>query len=382
MKKIKLLSIGVLSTLLCACSGFFDKDNTPPPSPLVNFKPEARVQTAWSSSPNSGAGSEYLRLVPAITEHTIYTASKDGTVTATDKQTGRKRWSVDTHVLISGGPSAHDGFVLVGSRDGEVVALREADGKSLWQSKVTSEILAAPAVTQDVALIKSIDGKLTALSTEDGHTLWHYQQTEPTLILRGASTPQISHHDAVVGFANGNLVKLTTNEGSLHWEETVSLPEGSFAIQRMVDIDADPIVLGDHVYAATYQGHIGSFDLATGKQLWNYDTSSYAGIAADHERVYVSDAKSNVWAFDAETGTVDWRQPQLEARNITGPATIGNYVVVGDEQGYLHWMSKQDGHFVARVQMDSSGILAAPIADNNVLYVVSKDGHLAAYTIG
>jgi outer membrane protein assembly factor BamB len=382
MKNIKKLLICLISTSLCSCAGFFDKDNTPTPSPLVNFKQEVKVQSVWSSSVGYGVGTDYLKLNPAVTDQAVYTANRDGHVNATNRLTGRSLWSTQTNVPISGGVNAQDGLVLIGSREGDVVALRQADGKILWQTKVSSEVLSSPATGQGIVVAKSIDGKLTGLSAVDGHTVWKYEQTEPVLILRGASAPQVSQNRVVVGFANGNLANLTLREGSLHWQEPIATSEGSFAIQRMIDIDADPYVVRNRIYAATYQGRINALDFNTGKTYWTHDISSYTGLTADSERVFVTDAKSHVWAFDSDSGTVDWRQTQLEARNITAPAMIGNYIVVGDEQGYLHWMSKTDGHFVARVRVDHSGILASPIVNNNVLYVLTRDGRLAAYTLG
>lgn len=382
MKNIKSLFIGSVCTLLCACNGFFDKDNTPPPSPLVNIKQEVNVHNAWSASANSGVGHDYLKLVPAVTDRAVFTASKDGTVSATEKMTGKRLWNVDTRISISGGPAAGGYLVIVGGRDGEVVALNQNDGKLLWSTKVSSEVLAAPAVTQNIVLVKALDGRVSALSAQDGHALWHYQQTEPTLILRGASAPQVGHESVIVGFANGSLAKLTLHDGSLHWEQTIAIPTGSFAIQRMIDVDADPIIANHRIYAATYQGRIAALEFATGKSLWTHDISSYSGIAADPERVYVADAKSHLWAFDTESGRVNWRQTQLEARNTTGPVVLGNYIIVGDEEGYLHWLNKQDGHFVARVRVDDSGILATPVVDNNTVYVVTRGGRLAAYRLG
>lgn len=382
MKTSKIILTCALSSLLTACSGFFDKDNTPTPSPLVKFPTELKVHDTWSTGATSGVGSEYLKLVPAVSERAIMTAGKDGTVSATDKFTGKTLWRTNTKIDISGGASANDDLVIVGGHDGDVVALRASDGKEVWRAKVSSEVLAAPALNHEVAVIKSIDGNVTGLSPVDGHVLWHYSQTEPTLILRGASSPKLTDNSVIVGFANGDLAKLNVRDGAMHWHQTVAMPSGSFAIQRMVDVDADPIIANNRIYAATYQGKVAAMDITSGKVFWSHDISSYSGITADHERIYVSDGKSNVWAFDAESGIVDWKQTQLEARNISGPAVIGNYVVVGDEEGYLHWMSKQDGHFVARVQADGSGILASPVVDNNTLYVLSKSGRVKAYTMG
>jgi outer membrane protein assembly factor BamB len=380
IKILKNIFVCTLAASLCACS-FFDKDNTPEPAKLVSFRPEATVQSSWKKNPNSGVGKEYLKLVPAATDTAIYTASTDGTVSANDKTNGKTLWSVGTGVHISAGPAVGEGLVLVGSREGDLIALYQADGRLAWKAVASSEILAAPAIDNNIALVKSINGTLSAFSAQDGHSLWQYHQTEPTLILRSASTPQVSHNTIIVGFANGDLANLTLKGGNMLWQQPLAIPQGSFAIQRMIDVDADPIINRSKVIAATYQGRIASLELATGKEIWNHDISSYTGMTIDNEKVYVTDAKSHVWALDLNTGSVDWQQIQLESRNITAPVLMKNYIVVGDMEGYLHWLSKTDGHFIARTKVSQSGILAAPIVDHTILYVVTMDGHLAAYSV-
>lgn len=382
MKNFKPLLIAASCLLLSSCAGFFDKDNTPTPTPLVDFSPEAKISNRWSTGTGGGVSAEYLRLVPAVTAKAIFTASKDGTVTATDKASGRTLWSVNTSIQLSGGPASYDNKVFVGGRDGEVIALSQNNGTILWQTRVASEVLAAPTADANVVLVKSIDGTLSALSTQNGQLVWYFKQVEPTLILRCASAPQISGDSVVVGFSNGNLAKLSLQNGRLQWQQTIAEPQGSFAIERMIDIDADPIIYHHKIYAATYQGRISAFDLYSGKTFWTHDISSFTGMAVDQNRVYVSDAKGDIWAFDNDSGAVVWRQTQLQARNTSGPAVMGNYLVVGDQEGYVHWLSKQDGHFVARVRASRSGVLAAPVVDNNIAYVFTSDGQLSAYTLG
>lgn len=384
MNKItRILALATLSTTLSACSTFFDKDNTPPPTPLASFKTEINIQPLWYASPGQGSKGDYIKLAPAISGQSIFTASKNGMLSASNKISGKTLWRVNTQAHLSGGVAASDGMVFVGSEEGEVLALRQADGVLLWKSLASSEILAPPAASNGVVLAKSIDGRLTAFSEKDGHILWHYQQPGPSLILRGASAPQIYRSAAIAGFEDGNLAKLNLQRGNLLWEEPIALPEGMFAIERMVDIDADPVITGNRIYAATYQGQIAALDLASGRKFWTHDISSYSGMTSDAERVYISDAQSHFWAFDAESGATDWRQDQLTARTITGPAImLDRYIVVGDAEGYLHWMNKQDGRFVARTFVNSSGILATPVAEGNILYVYTKDGHLAAWKVG
>jgi outer membrane protein assembly factor BamB len=376
----KLWVIGLLSGLLTACT-LFDKDNTPPPSKLVHFTPEIKVQSAWNTRTGAGAGKTYLKLVPAVADKAIFTADKNGTVTATDKISGKKLWSVRASETISAGPGTTDNLVVVSSKVGDITALDQLNGSIAWKAHASSEVLATPVASNGIVIIKTINGTLSALSENDGHLLWNYHQSEPALILRGSSAPQISNGNIVAGFANGSLSKLTLHGGNLQWKASVAAPEGSFAIERMIDIDANPLIFDDNIYVATYQGRIAVIDLMSGKPKWMHDLSSYTGMAINSDTVFITDAKSHLWAFDRETGQVRFRQTELEARNITAPAIMGNYITVGDAEGYLHWMSKTDGHFVARTRVNKSAIIAAPVVYNQVLYVVTTDGHLATYTI-
>lgn len=377
-QNIKSLILVIITLLLTSC-GFFDKDNTPEPKPLVSFTPEFKPHRLWSVKTGPGVDDEYLKMGPSISDTAIFTASPNGTVTSVNKMNGHKNWQVGTGMPLTTSPGVGDGIVIVASRKGDVLALQQSDGKSLWQRNVPGEILAKPAVGEGTVVIKAVDGYIRALSAQDGHELWSFQQVEPSLILRGSSAPLIRDRNAIVGFANGKLAKLSLRDGQIFWMQPIAIPEGAFSIQRMIDIDADPVIFDHRIYAATYQGNIASLDWASGRVLWSHDISSYTGMTSDSRTVYISDAKSYVWAFGAESGDINWRQDQLEARVVTGPAVMGNYVVVGDAEGYLHWLSKADGHFAAREHI--GGIYSAPIVENNVLYLLTNKGELIAYTL-
>jgi outer membrane protein assembly factor BamB len=380
IKKISTHSIVFIGTvLLTACSAFFDKDNTPTPTPLTNYRAEVTPRLLWSARAGAGAEkNDYLKMTPVLNGTAIYTSSTKGVITSFDKRTGRINWQVKTQLPVIAGPGANDQLVVVASRQGQLLALQANSGRRVWASFVSGEVIAAPAVSNDLVIIKTIDGYVRALSTQDGSERWAYQQTEPNLILRGSSSPLIHHQSVLTGFANGNLAKLSLDNGQLAWTQPIALPEGAFAIQRMIDIDADPIVYGYHIYVATYQGKISSLDWNTGTILWSHDISSYTGMAADSNSVYVSDTTGFLWGFNADNGFVNWRQNKLEYRIISAPAVMGNYVVVGDAEGYLHWLSAVDGHFAGRVSVGSA-IYAAPLVDNNVLYALTNNGYLAAY---
>jgi len=375
----KILSGIAVCLLLTGCGGFFDKDNTPTPTPLTDIKAEFQPQQIWSVKTSSTID-DYLKLTPSINGQAIYATGSSGRVSAISKLNGRFIWQVDLKTPIMTGPGVGDGLVVIGSRYGEVIALNQSNGQILWKQKVPGELLAKPAVGNGTVVIKTIGGHITALSSAHGTRQWSFNQVEPALVLYGSSTPLIKDNQVIVGFANGNLAKLSLGSGQLSWLQPIARPEGLFAIQRMIDIDADPILFEHRIFAATFQGQIASLDWATGQSLWSHDISSYTGMAVDQNTIYVTDAKSHVWAFQANTGSVNWKQTRLEARIISAPAIMDRYIVVGDAEGYLHWLDRKNGHFAARANI-SAPLYATPLVENNILYVLTRNGYLAAYKI-
>jgi outer membrane protein assembly factor BamB len=381
IKNILLINIAlVISLLLTACNGFFEKDNIPAPKPLVEFKQEVTPQLLWSANTKAGNNEVYLKFTPAITNRYIFTVSAKGIVTAINKINGHQIWQVNTHIPITAGIGSGDGIVVIGSSHGEVIALQETDGKLRWRAAISGEMLTSPVVQQGIVIIKTANGHVLALSADNGKKRWLYKQMEPSLILRAASMPLVRDNHVIVGFANGSLAKLSLRDGQLVWLRTITIPTGAFAIQRMIDIDANPIVFQHYIYVATYQGKLASLDWTIGKTLWSHDISSYTGMVADHNTLYLSDTKSYIWAFNANTGFVNWRQTLLESRTITAPVLVSHYLIVGDAHGYLHWLDVSDGHIVAREFVGAS-IYTTPIVNNNVLYVQTSNGHILAYIL-
>lgn len=378
--RLTITSLLLLSLTGCS-SSLFDKDNLPEPSQLPQFTPQVSPRQVWSSSTGSGGSDEYLKMSPAMGENAIYTASMNGAVTAISKTNGRTLWRSNTPLSVTAGPGAGDGIVVIGGQHGDVMALDQSSGKTRWQASVPGEILAPPAVGDGIAVIKTVNGYVRALSVSDGHLIWSHQTAEPNLVLRGASTPRITDSHVIVGFANGQLANLNAADGQMNWRQSVAIPEGAFAIQRMIDIDADPVIYDRHIYAATYQGKITSLAWGSGDILWSNSLSSYTGMSVDNNTVYISDAKGHLWAFDSGNGHEIWQESELEYRNISGPAVMGQYVVVGDSQGFLHWINKNTGKYVGRAYVDNSGIYASPIVENGVLYALSNKGNLVAYKI-
>ncbi len=357
-----------------------DPEEVHEPLPLdEDFEPSAEVLELWSTSVGALGGGQSLKLAPVAAHDKVFMADPDGEVRALGLADGEESWERDTEVSISAGPSLGEGLVLVGTPDGQVLALKQGDGRLAWKTSVSSEVLAPPRIADGVAVVRTVDGKLFGLDAGSGRRLWVFDRQVPVLTLRGTSAPVIADGRVVAGFDSGSLVALDLESGKPLWEARIAQPKGRSDLERMVDIDAEPVVAGDTVYVVTYQGRLAALSLETGQSQWDVEVSSYAGIGIDDEQLYLTDAVSQVWGLVRYSGDVAWEQEGLAYRSLTAPRSAGDYVVVGDLEGYVHWLTRKKGRLAARVEVGSGPITVAPLVVDDVVIAYSATGELAAY---
>ncbi|MCH9049047.1 MAG: outer membrane protein assembly factor BamB [Proteobacteria bacterium] len=359
---------------------FGGTDNSDPPTPLVEIETLSEIIELWSKNTGKGSSKHFLKLTPAHINGKVFVADIYGNLEGIDATSGKTLWKSDADLTITGGPGASEKLTLIGSDEGDVLAYTSETGELIWQAKVSSEILSAPIEAYDIVVVRTIDGKIFGLNASNGSHLWIYDRTVPALTLRGTSNPVITGDIIIAGFDGGRLAAIELHTGKLIWETSISLASGRSQLERMVDIDSDPVIIGNDIYVATFQGRLASVTLESGRISWTRDISSYAGLTSDGQNIYITDDQSHVWALDRASGNSIWKQENLFARMVTAPATIGDLVVVGDLEGYLHWMDKSSGQFVARTRVSNSPIIAPPVAVEDIVYAYSSDGTLAAYT--
>ncbi len=372
----------LLPLLLLTLAGCSSSGPIREPAALEQISGARDVKVLWSSSTSSDRlNLVYDRLAPAIADGRLYAASANGKVYAFDLAKGKKQWQQSFDLVISGGVGLNETSLFVGSSKAEVLALSRSDGALQWRTTLSSEVLAAPVATVGQVIVRCVDGNVYALNAENGQRLWHYQGSVPALSLRGDSIPVIAGDNVLLGLANGRIAALSLYDGSVIWESTVAVAQGRTDLERMVDVDATPLVADDTVYAVAYQGKLVALSRLTGSTIWSRDIGSSAGLGLDEHHLYVVDDDDQLWTLDRNSGASLWKSDKLKYRDLSAPVPVQNAVVVGDFEGYLHWLSLDDGHLIARHQVDSSGIRVAPVVINNVLYVRSKNGDLEAITL-
>jgi outer membrane protein assembly factor BamB len=380
MKQARLTAALVLLAALAAC----DKDTTvEPPAELVDVKSSLEVHRLWSEG--MGGGGEVLRLTLGVagSGDTVYAAGRSGKVRALDAATGKEKWQAETKLELSAGPGVGSGMVVVGTSDGDVVALDAATGKQRWKARIPGEILAPPLVEGEHVIIRSVEGRLRSLSAADGKEEWLVEDVVPRLSLRGTATPVAVGGDTVVcGFDSGKVMAVTLAKGEILWQTQLSTPRGRTELERLADVDSAVQVSGKDVYAVGYQGRVAMMALDSGQIWWSRDLSSYRGLAIDDDQVYVSTSDGEVAALRRRDGTVVWQQRGLARRGLSAPAVDGKAVVVGDFEGYLHWLDRNDGRFVAREHPGDARIAAPPLVMGGRVFVIDEGGHLEVFRTG
>lgn len=369
----------LLLLFITGCSSTSSKDDKP--APLVKFTHTLTIKTVWTTDLGGNLKKNPFKLAPVFEAGKIFVATPKGQVAALNVTDGKLLWQRKLDVTIAGGPGVGENVVFVGSQKGEVIALSEENGNELWRQKVSSEVLVAPQVQEGIVVIRTGDGKLFGLDKNTGNRLWVYERTIPLLTLRGSSVPFLLSDRIIAGFDNGKLAALNLRTGELLWEKTVAEPHGRTELERMVDIDAPPLVMDNLVFVTSYQGRTMAREIDRGEEVWSQEVSSHAGLGIDSENVYVSDSQSHIWALKRESGVPLWKQEKLQFRQVTAPVPMGNYVVVGDLEGYLHWLRRDDGQFVARHSTGNDSLLVPPLVVNNLLVAYTSGGELVGLKV-
>jgi outer membrane protein assembly factor BamB len=381
----KFLGVGVLALMtgcgslpsLSSLNPFASKHKGNPPAPLVALKASMAVRTAWKLEVGKAQG---YRFTPAVVDNNLIAVGADGTMVRVDAATGRQVWRTKAKTELSAGVGTDGSMFVVGAVKGRLLAF-DMDGKPLWDVQLSSEILSAPVVGQGIVVARSIDNRIVGFDAKTGQKKWTVQRTAPPLTLRLAPGMVIHDKDVLVAQPGGKLASLILATGAPRWEIEVGVARGATELERITDIGGAPVVVDDEVCTVSYQGRVGCFDLASGSARWTRDVSSDAGVAVDQRFVFVADDKGTLFAYNRDGGTSAWKNDKLAYRRLSTPVSYGRAVAVGDFEGMVHFVSREDGTFLARAATDGSAIVSPPLVAGSNLIFQTQNGTVTAIAV-
>ncbi len=374
------LIILVLLASLAGCGIFKSTSSVRVPAELKKYSYELDPKSVWRVNTGAGNDDEFFRLAPMQTEANLITIDRDGLLSVLEKNSGKQLWKQKTGLKVRTGANGNDAVIVIGNTSGDINAYSMSEGASLWTVNVNSEVTAISRAVEDSVIVRTKNGYIHSLDINSGENLWSINRQVPDLSLHTQSIPLIKGDKVLVGLDNGQLLALSLKDGKVLWERAIATGRGRTELDRMVDIDGHFVVENDLIYVITFQGNVSAVNIEAGDVIWTKEASSISGVSVDDERVYFTDSDDQVHALDKNLGESFWKQEDMQYRALTLPVVHGDYLVVGDYDGYLHWLAKDDGRVVAREKAGGS-ILTAPFVENDRLYVLNSKGSLSMWEL-
>lgn len=368
----RLLAATVLPLALLACSSTPSK---PQPAQLVSFTPSLQVRQAWSARL---PGAAFALKVQAHGDR-LTLAGSDGTVLQLEAATGRELWRQSVGAPLAAGVGSDGRTVAVVTRANELVALQ--DGKLLWRQRLAAQAYTAPLVAGARVFVVTADRAVSAYDGASGARLWIQQRpgNDPLVLRQGGVLLAVG--DTLVAGQSGRLAGLNPLTGSVRWEVAIATPRGVNEIERLVDLVDPPARQANMVCARAFQAAVGCINAEAGTALWSRPADGMTGLATDGGLLFGAESNGQVQAWRRANGERAWVNERLRFRELSAPAVVAGSVVVGDFQGHVHFLSREDGSFQARVATDGSAVAATPVLAGNTLVVVTRTGGVFAFQL-
>lgn len=351
------------------------------------------VNKLWSKS-TGGVDDYFSELELAFDKQNVYSASRDGKVKAFASSDGKELWSIDLSkqpenderrsARLSGGVAFGNGLLALGSENGYVYVLKASDGSLVWKKYIEAEVVAKPAfnISADKLFVLDSKGNFNAFNALDGTTLWVGGDAPSSLRLRSQPTPLVIGDEYVlVGTSSGNVNVILQSNGSTVNAINIGERIGSNSLERIADVSASPLVLGNDLYAISFGGGLVRYDLATFNYIARLGYKSSHDLGFDYDSILITADDGTVYCLNRGDNSQRWANTQLAYRGVTSPVVYGDYAVVGDYEGYLYFLDLTDGSIDYKTEVDSSGVYVAPQVKNGNLYAVSRDGDLVCLNL-
>ena len=345
------------------------------PAELVPIQAKVNPRVLWRGA--VGAAGKTV-LFPDVSGSAVWVAGANGDIAGFGAADGSNVARFSAGQAIASGVGAGANLIAVGTPRGEIVAF-DRSGKTVWKAQAPGEVLAPPVITGNTLIARVGDGAIYAYDAASGKRRWAYQRSTPALTVRNHAGVVVSRSLVFAGFPGGRLIAMSADSGGVLWDSAVALPKGTTELERVADVTSPPVVDEARACAVAFQGRLACFDAVRGTAIWARPISSFSGMGADEKNIYVTDDKSAVSALDKSSGGSLWKQDKLSGRGVTRPLAMGRYVIVGDYQGMVHLLSRDDGSFVGRIATDGSAIAAPPVAlDLSSFLVQTRNGGVFA----
>lgn len=367
------LGLGALALALAGCSLWSSSPSRPKPAELGPMVPVLGVRQAWVGKVGAV---DRMPLDVHVSGYRVTLASADGTVAAIDARTGSDLWRVNVGEPLAAGVGSDGKHVAVVSRGNQLIVV--ADGREAWRQSLPAQVYTAPLVAGERVFVLAADRSLSAYDAATGKRLWSQQRPGEPLVLRQSGV-LMAVGDTLVAGMSGRMVGFNPNNGTVRWEAPIATPRGTNDVERLVELVGHTSRVGDSVCARAFQSAVGCVNTSRGSVAWSQTANGATGIHGDEKLLFGTESNGSVVAWRRADGSRAWMSDRLQYRKLTAPLLLGRSVVVGDDAGWVHLLSKDDGTPLNRIATDGSAIAAAPVVAADTLVVVTRNGSVYGF---
>ncbi|CUH81486.1 Outer membrane protein assembly factor BamB precursor [Tritonibacter multivorans] len=350
----------------------------------------------WSVNIGQGdSRKQRITAAPIVAGGLIYTLDSGARVSAVSPE-GAVVWQKlvlppnDDETQATGGGMAYaDGVIYVSSGFGLLTALNAETGAQIWQQKLGGTGSGQPTVHGGLVYLVSGDAKGWAVNTKDGRIAWQIEATETPSNVLGAPAPVVTSDLSIFAFGSGDIVATFKRGGFRRWGAAVSGRREGSVIAQVGDVTGAPFVQGSRMYVANQSGRTVAFDVDKGTRIWTAPEGATGPLWAAGDSVFLVSDLNNLLRLSASTGEIIWSQPLARflkdkpgkrAAIVAhhGPILTGGQLAVASGDGALRFFDPKDGSLTHSVAV-KGGATTEPVVAGRTLYVVTRDGDLAAY---
>lgn len=370
-------ALTVLTLALAGCAGKTNKVPEVKPNPLPKLTQAKTLVPVFSTSVASTDAADPLRLRLDADNGVVFAIDPKGEVSAFKgkQRLWQKKVSKEN---LSSGVEAAEGLVVVGNQKGQLFALDQQTGEQKWTAQLTGALLAPSLIHAGRVISVSNDGTVYAHEIATGAQVWTYNLPNVQFSLRGMAAPvALDARNVLIASSNAYIYALDALSGVPKLQRRVAVSDGRSDIQRLVDIDSEPVVAGQFVVTTSYQGQVTVLDLASQQVVWSEDASSIQRPEVVGNGVFVAQTDGKIKAFEITSGQPLWENDQLLNRKLSNPVMLGTDLVVGDLDGVLHLIDPRTGQITGRSK--TSGEVRSLRVIDNQLYVSTRKGALSIW---
>lgn len=357
---------------LAVVAGCSSAPKRPKPVALGPVASLISTKQVWSAQVGAAPG----QATPTVVAGRLLVAGADQQVFAFDTGTGRELWRYRLDAPASTGLGSDGDTTAVVTARNDLVVLE--NGVQRWRARLPARSFTTPLVAGQRVFVLTGERTVMAFDGRTGARLWSQQRPGEPLVLQQPGV-LMAVGDTLVAGLSGRLTGLNPLNGSFRWEAPVATSRGTNEVERLVDIVAPYGRQGTSVCVRAYGAAVGCVDADRGALTWSRPANGPAGVHGDADLVFGAESDGTLKAWRRASGDVAWTSDRLKWRELGAPQALGRVLAVGDADGWLHLVSREDGSEMTRLSTDGSAIIGTSQLAGQTLIVQTRKGGIFAW---